>query len=184
MFNPLPVPSVSDMDEAIAGLDDGWIGKLSALRFESDRRVPDFAILRHGEVERATAFGRVIVNEQGATILERDGVDAAVGIRQRCGLHRAPGFAMVTRPTISDAALLTAAKDLQHVLRMEKYRRLDSAKLSAVVQRFGFGPRLAQISRALQVNAPTRMLRAGRAEEFAVRQFHWLVFDGAKNSLG
>ena len=40
MHDPLPLPGVSDVDLAVAGLDDGGIGILTRLAFDDDGGFP------------------------------------------------------------------------------------------------------------------------------------------------
>ncbi len=54
----------------------------------------------------------MIIYEQGTVVLEHDGVDAAVWIRQRGGTHWAPGFGVVVGLALGDASLSAAAKQL------------------------------------------------------------------------
>ena len=61
---------VSDADwiieVVVERLDDGGIRVFAGFAFEHECGVPLFPITAHGDIQRRTAFGRVIVNEQKA----------------------------------------------------------------------------------------------------------------------
>ena len=75
MFDALAFPGVGDVDETIAGLDNGWIGELfSRFVFEDKGGLPMFAIIGNRDIQRAAAFifGVVIIDEELAAIFKSD----------------------------------------------------------------------------------------------------------------
>src|SRR4051812_46602001 len=71
VFDALPLPSVSHMDEVVTGLDDGGIRKLAGDVLQSKSCVPVLAIFRSGDGQRRAIARGGIVNEQVAAILQR-----------------------------------------------------------------------------------------------------------------
>ena len=85
VLHALALPGVGDVYEAIGGLNDGGIRVFAGRAFEDRRGLPGFGVVRNGDVERTAAEPRVVVDEQLAAVLERDAVDAAVGVHE---VHR------------------------------------------------------------------------------------------------
>ncbi len=44
VFDPLALPSVGDVDEAVAGLDDSGVGIFARLVFEDEGSLPGFTV--------------------------------------------------------------------------------------------------------------------------------------------
>src|SRR5688500_8560522 len=66
----LPAPSVGDVDLPVLGLDDGRIGVFAAIGFEVEDLGPVAAVAGGGNAQRTSAAGRVVVDEQGAAVVE------------------------------------------------------------------------------------------------------------------
>ena len=80
MLDALAFPGVGDVDQALAGLDDGGVGEfLPGLVFERQRRVPVLAVPGHGDVEGTAALSGVIINQELAAIAQGDGINAGIG---------------------------------------------------------------------------------------------------------
>ena len=88
VFHSFPLPSVSDVDFAVAGLDDGGVGIFARCALEDEDRFPRFAIRGDGDVEHVAAGWEndaargVVIHDELATVLEGDGVGAGVRVRQ------------------------------------------------------------------------------------------------------
>jgi len=109
MFDPLALPCVGDVDQAVLSLDYRRVGILAWLRFQNQRWLPLAAITGDGQIQRRAALGGVVVGEERARVFERDGVDAAVGVGKACGPHGAPGLAAVFGPAFGDVLLSAPA---------------------------------------------------------------------------
>ena len=82
VLDPLPFPSVGHMDEAIFGLDHGWVAEFRIFRlFQYGDLLPLEAILRNGKVQQSPAspasFSRseVVVDEQMTAIVQGHRID-------------------------------------------------------------------------------------------------------------
>ena len=188
MLHLLALPGVGDVDESIAGLDDGRIAEfLLRLVFENQCGFPCFAIFADGEVQRAAAFGGVVVNEEVAAVMKGDGIGAGVWIGQ-CGEGDiAPGFASVVGGDLEDLLLACAAHGLEFIATEVEDTRLNGADGKTVVQQFGAAPRFTKIAGALEVDGPRAGFGIGLvarwAEDVAIRKLHRLVLDGAEDTF-
>jgi hypothetical protein len=189
MFYLLALPSVSDVDEAVLGLDDRGIAEfLLRLIFKDQRGFPGLAVLAHGEVQRAPAFGSVVVNEQVTTISERDGVGAGVGIWQIGERNITPGLTGIVGGDLEDLTLTRSAHGLKLVAAEEENAWLDGADLQTIVQQLRAAPGFAEIGGALEVDGPGAGLRVGLvargAKDVAIRELHGLVLDRPEDAFG
>ena len=113
MFDPPALPGMDDMDQAIAGLNHSGVGEFRPGRIlKHERRLPLFAIRGHGHIERAAASGGVVINQQLPSVLERDRIDAGIGVRQCRQAHAPPGAAVVFRPKLENQRLARAGGGL------------------------------------------------------------------------
>jgi hypothetical protein len=74
----LAPPGVSHLHEAVLGLDDGWIESSPLTSFDLAGRLPlmPSADTAHDPLRSWP----VIIDQEGATVLEHDGVHGAVGV--------------------------------------------------------------------------------------------------------
>ena len=185
VFNGFSLPRVGDVHFAVLGLDDGGVRILAWCALEGEDGFPSFAIIGNGDVEHVAVGWEdnpscgVVVNDELAAVLKRDGVGAGVGVGQRRGGHFAPRLAPILGFTLSHHALLTAAHHLHAAIGVCQNARLDGAEFLAVIDRADDFPCLAKIPRGLKVHAPTFVLRAGWAKDGAIRQLDRLVFHRA-----
>ena len=83
VFNGFSLPRVGDVHFAVLGLDDGGVRILAWCALEGEDGFPSFAIIGNGNVEHVAvgweddASCGVVVYDELATVLERDGVGAA-----------------------------------------------------------------------------------------------------------
>ena len=98
------VPGVGDVEFAVFALDDGGIGVLAGLVFESGEDFEVLAVGADGEIEWGSACGGVVVDEDDAAVAEAYGVDAGVGVGEVGGVGLGPGEAVVEGVGDADAA--------------------------------------------------------------------------------
>lgn len=168
MFNALAFPGISDVGEAVRGLDDGGVRVFAGGVFEDGSFTPGFAVPGNADNEWGPAARCRVVDQKMASVAEGDGIDAGAWVRESGRGHFAPGLAAVFGPALGDHALFAATEELQAIVRMEKNCGLNGTEVFWIVQRFGFGPRFAEVFRAFQVNAPAVILCARRTEKSAV----------------
>src|SRR5690242_19257564 len=104
----------------------------------------------------------MIVNQQLSAIVERDGVNPGIRIRQGGRREFAPGLPVVRRPGLEDPPLARATERLEMPVLIAQDARLNGAHFLAIVQRFGGAPGLSQVPRALEMDLPAFVLRARR----------------------
>ena len=97
MFDPFAIPRIGDVDKPVTGLDYRWIGKFARGVFQRQHRLPGFAVVRHGNIQRTTVLSRVVISQQVAPVAQRNGVDARVRIGQVQQGHGIPRLAVVGR---------------------------------------------------------------------------------------
>lgn len=93
--NSLPVPSVGYVEFAGFALNDGGIRVLGGLVLQSGEDFVVFSVGADREVERSSALGAVVVDEDDAAVSESYGVDAGVGVGEIGGVGVRPGEAVV-----------------------------------------------------------------------------------------
>lgn len=89
------VPGVGDMYQIFGGLDYGGVGVFAWIGFQREGSLPVFAVLGYGDIERRSGGCGVIVYEQLAAIVERDGIRAGIGVGQAGRIRGAPRSAFV-----------------------------------------------------------------------------------------
>ena len=103
--NPRPPPCVKNMDGAVSSLDHGGIGVFARTVFKNGDCAPVESVVAHGDVEHIASARRdvrVIVNEEESSVLERNGVDSAIGVRQRGRFKLAPRPPGIFRPRLKN----------------------------------------------------------------------------------
>src|SRR2546428_13484627 len=79
--NALSVPGVGHVEFTGFALNDGGIRVLAGLVFQSRKDFEVFPIGADGEIERRSALGAVVVDEDDAAGSESYGVESGVGVR-------------------------------------------------------------------------------------------------------
>ena len=89
VFNGFSLPGVGDMHFADPGLDDCGVRILAWCALEGENGFPVFAIRGNGHIEHVAVGWEdnpscgVVVNDELAAVLKRDGIGAGVGVGQR-----------------------------------------------------------------------------------------------------
>lgn len=104
--NALPVPGVGHVEFAGFALNDRGIRVLARLIFQGVEDFEVFAIGADGEIERSSALGGVVVDEDDAAVSESYGVDAGVGVGEVGGMGLRPGEAVIERVRHADATYI------------------------------------------------------------------------------
>src|SRR5262249_30609310 len=108
-------------------------------------------------------------------------------VGQRAGCHLAPRRAPVVAENLKHASLACSAERLQLPVSVNQNRRLDGAKLNAIVDRSGLRPGRAKVARALEMYLPLAWPRgrfgAGRTEQDAAGQFDGFVLDRSQDAI-
>ena len=176
------------MHAAVGGLDDGGIAVFAGCGLEIEDVLPFGAVTGNRDAQRRAALGRVVVNEQMATVGERDGIGARIRIRHRGETHLAPSPAVVRRRDGENLPLARAPERQEFLAAEKQHTRLNRTNLESVVEKRGLRPRFPQIGRALEVDAPFAgllvRLVARRTQQRAVGELHGLVFDRAVDAVG
>ena len=93
-------------------------------------------------------------------------------------------MAVVVGPSLEDAGLLGAAKGLEFAAGMDEDAGLDGGDGVAIVDGRGGLPGEAEVTGALEVDAPAAAFDAGGAKDFAVGELDGFVFYGAEDAVG
>ena len=134
MADILAFPGVGDVDFLVGGLDDGGVGELVARGvFDCYWRGPGFSVEGRGVAYGVAVDGGGVVDEEGAAVMELDGVDAAVGVGESGGGWRGPGLAGIRGPGFVNFLVAAAAEELDGVFRVREQRGLNELEMVAVV---------------------------------------------------
>src|SRR6185369_10364278 len=146
-------------------------------------RLPDLAVLRNRHIQLTPSARGMIVNDQGAAILQGQRVDAAIGIWQGCGGHWTPGLARIGGPTLGDFHLLAPTKKLHPALRIGQDSGLNRGEFLSIIERLGALPCCTEVESDLEMNTPAVVFGARWTYDCTVMQFDWFVFDRTQNAF-
>lgn len=134
MFHLLTFPSVAEVDESVGGLDDGRIAKFALGLFQDEGSLPVNAVPTEGEIQRASPVGGMVVNEEMASVLERKGIGARVGVWKIQEGDRAPGESGIAGGDVEELALAGASYREEVVIIGAKETGLNGADGDAVME--------------------------------------------------
>ena len=105
----------------------------------------------------------VIIHQQGAAILEHDGINATVGIGQLSGFHGRPLLPVALGPTFGNYPLLCPVEKLNPAIGPLENGGLNGPKF-LFMQGARALPGKPEIARAFQMNHPAMLLGARTAD--------------------
>ena len=189
MFGELALPGIGHMHKPVRGLDDGGITELGLrLILEHQRGFPTDAILAHGKVERTASLGDMVIDQQMAPVLERDGIGPGIRIGQVRQFDLRPRRALVTGDRAEDLGVTGSANRHEASVFQKKDARLNRRRTTLPLLDGDFLPRETVVAATLEMDLPRRSdlqsLGAASGQNRAILQLHGLVLDGAEDAFG